>query len=708
MAKKRRTPPTPKMPDRVEHYYRAFREDTADGLEAILTESRKTAKRAFNKHHLGSLDLLESEYGKRRRDAIRHTFPSIINHRGLTKKSRGFVPAAELWSNLNQYTHHTLETLDEDDFLLLAASLWLLDHIEDTFELKNILSDVDWFENWDLPYIYDLRYSEDIIQAVLFVLKNRTDSDRYILDVNPGRGPTADAFDKLLALIPPADLRRAIAHTRALFWNHVDQFYDIECALAESYMAAVDKFDRYVDSYNAKVLQLVELMTKHISDVPRKPNNVLAKPQLPQMPQPSKLSLIQPLGNNIFPRDMPPFTSMPDAYSESIQLAATLDRMGDGIDERGEAVSEAHANMVMVCFEFARSGLVEVDRYRTKGVPAITSPTISDPYEICAGLLLLCSEETFRALYADVVGATPDKDLDLPWLLGAIEGLFTDVAHHLPWGMGHYDEEEVPFKDTTKPLAHPDWYELSLEDKQSLAQLVYQATGAILPRELSDFDGLKSHLSKMGIRGKNAVHMAELMTVLETVQFREEFTTSGVPEMPSQDTEDVAELKEQLKELRERLKKATDAAHSQDQRARKAETALAVEREKMAAERAELAGLREVVFTADSRDDDHISVSLPYEVKQRAVIFGGHDMWQKPMKEHLTGDIRFIDRDMAAFDTDVIRYADVVWIQTNAIPHKMYYKIMDAARKWKIPVKYFLYASARKCAEQIALEENHA
>ena len=88
MSKKRRTPPTPKMPDKVEHYYRAFRENTADGLEAILAESRKTAKRAFNKHHLGSLDLLESQYGKRRRDAIRHTFPSIINHRGLTEKSR--------------------------------------------------------------------------------------------------------------------------------------------------------------------------------------------------------------------------------------------------------------------------------------------------------------------------------------------------------------------------------------------------------------------------------------------------------------------------------------------------------------------------------------------------------------------------------------------------------------------------------------------
>jgi len=202
--------------------------------------------------------------------------------------------------------------------------------------------------------------------------------------------------------------------------------------------------------------------------------------------------------------------------------------------------------------------------------------------------------------------------------------------------------------------------------------------------------------------------MAELMTVLETVQFRQELSSPSMAEEAPADTENVEELRDQIKALQERLKKATDAAHTQDQRARKAEAALAAEREKIAAERAELAGLREVVFTADHRDDDHISVSLPYEVKQRAVIFGGHDMWQKPMKEFLTGDIRFIDRDMVAFDTDIIRYADVIWIQTNAISHKMYYKIMDAARKWKIPVKYFLYASARKCAEQVVLEEAHA
>ena len=706
MAKKRRIPPTPKLPDRVEHYYRAYNETTPDGLEAILAESRKTAKRAYNKHRLGSLDLIESDFGKRRRDAIRHTFSSIINHRGLTDKSRGFVPAAEVWSNLNQYTHHTLETLDEDDALLLAAALWFMDHADDVFQLNEILSEVDWDEDWNLPYHYDLRYSEDMISAVVFILQNRTSSDRYILDVKPGRGPTADAFDKLLALIPPDDLRRAIAHTRSLFWSHVDQLYDIECALAEPYIKAVDRFDSFVDDYNENVKKLVDLLTKHANAVPQKPNNVLAKPQMPLLDQPSRLNPIQPLGNDVFPLESP-FPSMPAPYNEGLQLAATLDRMGDGLDERADAISEAHANMVMVCFDFARSGLVEADRYRTKGVPPIAAPTISNPYEICSGLVLLCSEDALRDLYKDVPGATPGKDLDLPWLFGAMEGMLKDVAHHLPWGMGFYNEGDIPFKDSTKPMAHPDWYKLSLEDKQSLIQVVYQATGAILPRELDDFDRLKSHMSKLGIRGKNAVHMAELMTVLETVQFREEFSSPSLPDVPSEDTEDVAELKEQIKALQERLKKATDAAHSQDQRARKAEAALAAEREKMAAERAELAGLREVMFTADQRDDDHISVTLPYEVKQRAVIFGGHDMWQKPMKEFLTGNVRFIDRDMAAFDTDVIRYADVIWIQTNAIPHKMYYKIMDAARKWKIPVKYFLYASARKCAEQIVLEETN-
>ncbi len=45
--------------------------------------------------------------------------------------------------------------------------------------------------------------------------------------------------------------------------------------------------------------------------------------------------------------------------------------------------------------------------------------------------------------------------------------------------------------------------------------------------------------------------------------------------------------------------------------------------------------------------------------------------------------------------------SDAVWIQSNAIGHAFYYKILDVTRTHSIPLEYFTYASAEKCAEQI-------
>jgi len=75
------------------------------------------------------------------------------------------------------------------------------------------------------------------------------------------------------------------------------------------------------------------------------------------------------------------------------------------------------------------------------------------------------------------------------------------------------------------------------------------------------------------------------------------------------------------------------------------------------------------------------------------------------MREYLSGDIRYMDKDQAIIDRTVIRNAEVVWIQSNAISHRQYYAIIDEVRKIGVPVRYFLYASARKCAEQVVLDE---
>ena len=737
-------------PKELSHFTRTTTETTQSGLDAILADCLKTARNACKKG-ASSPELIDSPYGRRRLQAIKNTFSSILNHRGLTESARGFYTAAELWNILNLFTSHTLEQLDTWNSLLLGASIWLLDNVVDFSDLDDILADVDWEENWELPYLYSPNYSEDLISAVHYVLENRTASKRYILDVDAKPGTTADAFNALLNLIDPADLRRAIAHTRALFWEYVDRFFDVEKALVNDFVASVDKYNAQVDKLNQLIRQLNDAMDQrfYVDKVPSAPfsagsmlsgspmmagssttpaNAIMPGQSIPMMAGGSGIApkigrspfdFVTPQWNLTaasMSDEIPSMVPFLDSFNPLIGLGESTDKAHNLVDERAEDMLQFENKIIIYCFDFSYYGFANARRYRIEMpngqlLPSAQDLPDFDPWEICAGVLLMCSEDALRSLYADITGATPEKDLDLPWLLGSMEGMLADVLWYLPWGVRHYHQDDVPFDKRRLKLPHLDLNTLAYDDedgnRRNLSHLIYEATGAILPRDMMDFDGMSRYLTKQGLSKKLAGQVTELMTVLEAVQFREELPTKKLSEPVNEDmvSEDVDELKGQLKELRERLKKVTDAAHTQDQRARKAEVALAAEREKTAADRTELAGLREVVFTADSREDDHVSVALPHEVKQRLVVYGGHEAWRKGMKEFLSGDIRYMDKDQAIIDRTVIRNADVVWIQTNAIAHRQYYAIIDEIRKTKVPVKYFLYASARKCAEQVVLED---
>lgn len=67
-------------------------------------------------------------------------------------------------------------------------------------------------------------------------------------------------------------------------------------------------------------------------------------------------------------------------------------------------------------------------------------------------------------------------------------------------------------------------------------------------------------------------------------------------------------------------------------------------------------------------------------------------------------NVRFIERN-AQPNRDMIKQADVVWNQVNALGHKHYTNIMDTARAHGVAVCYFFYASAEKCARQVAEED---
>ena len=166
---------------------------------------------------------------------------------------------------------------------------------------------------------------------------------------------------------------------------------------------------------------------------------------------------------------------------------------------------------------------------------------------------------------------------------------------------------------------------------------------------------------------------------------------------------------EKLKAEQENNRKLRFSLHEAEKNSREARKELSAVRESAALEHRELADLREVVFNAENAETEEAEEPIdenlfPYEVKKETVVFGGHETWLKAIRPMLTGNIRFLDKDLN-FDVNVIRNAEVIWVQTNAISHTQYYRITDAARQYKKPLRYFSHASAAKGALQVLNED---
>lgn len=89
------------------------------------------------------------------------------------------------------------------------------------------------------------------------------------------------------------------------------------------------------------------------------------------------------------------------------------------------------------------------------------------------------------------------------------------------------------------------------------------------------------------------------------------------------------------------------------------------------------------------------------KTKKKIIAFGGFEKWYNSINS-LMDEVTFFKSGVLR-GIDKIRYADEVWIQTNAISHSYYAKIISVAKKNKIPIRYFTFDSAKKCAEQMKL-----
>ena len=317
---------------------------------------------------------------------------------------------------------------------------------------------------------------------------------------------------------------------------------------------------------------------------------------------------------------------------------------------------------------------------------------------------------------------------DIPWLYGSCIAMMSEVVDILPWGLSDYSELEDPYLTDEPPTIYkvpefPDWYKREYGWKgddeyelRSLAQIVYETTGCLMPRNLHQYDAELKKLGKYGIKQNKAIAVLYCMLALSNSRRRipannldKDYMKWVEQEEVEKDKEDLppVDWKAQKEEYEKQIKKLRSALHSAEKTAQEAKKKLEQQNSASEAEHRELADLREVVFNKEEFDSYDGSAEevvdddkYPYTVQKSTVVFGGHETWVKVLKPMLKGDIKFIVKEMK-IDVSLVRYAEVIWIQCNAIPHRSYYSIVNTARKLGKPIRYFTNASAVKCAEQI-------
>lgn len=350
-----------------------------------------------------------------------------------------------------------------------------------------------------------------------------------------------------------------------------------------------------------------------------------------------------------------------------------------------------------------------------KAAELLSSYGTDDPYALCAAYLLLEREK--------------DVLVNLNCLTAVVLACAT---RHLPWAQDDFGDRIEPFESDGPDYKLRYEYRVAGENDAECAsgqlvsetQLFFNATGVVIPRNQKPSENLIRWFVSQGVKKQRARELAwgamfayytdagehgwqELDRLFDEAVKNEELPPKEMEEnLPvPQSAEDQAA---QIELLTRKVKELHSALHDVEHMAGRVRDQLRTAEQNSEVDRAELAQLRENLYWLRAGEDPEAVdngplVELPWQVRQRTLVFGGHDSWRKAVKPLLPG-ARFYDREILP-DLNAIRSADVVWLQVNAMSHKYYYRIIDTARKHNIPVRYFGSAGARKCAMQLAFDE---
>jgi len=420
-------------------------------------------------------------------------------------------------------------------------------------------------------------------------------------------------------------------------------------------------------------------------------------------------------------RPAPPLESKSPLQPGFPSLAA-VDSRGAGFDPVSAVVDE-EPDVTFLLLSSALVGASDQELrsqlHFRRSVDLLRGFHVDDPFEICAAYLLLEKEgDALASLNTLTCAVIACADRHLPWGAGEA-GVFPKTCEkgRPGYALRHTYVGTDPEAEEAGEL--PD---VPAEDGQKLseAQLFYFATGYALPRGCIPSRNLAGWFVRQGLpeqRAREFAFGAMLASYQDELRERLDLElpfdgidgggeAAGEEEVPAGASEaDQAEL---LANLTRQVKELRRALYESERTAKQLQDRLLEEERQSAQERMELSKLRSVLYRMKSGESENeqpeeTEIEFPWQVARRVLVFGGHETWLKVIRPLLPG-ARFFERESMP-DLTALKGADVVWIQTNALSHKLFYRIINAARKENIPVRYFGYASARKCAEQLVMDE---
>ena len=564
----------------------------------------------------------------------------------------------------------------------LGSGLWILDQLrrngklhdaydllpESRSEIEEIFTPVDF---------YHPCYEDDLIQSVCHVVYPRNSHIQ-----------TREQFKKLCELLPQEKFEHAVETYKTLMWKA------LECFL---------RCEEYFDKASERRAQ-----------------------ELRNIQNPSVLMIRQ-------------------VNTEEREQELEDQRLADEDDRK----------MLTGRFE-DHIGTVERKVYGRRELGKILSEfTILDPFEICFAatyIVSLHTEELFSVKAGIAVMSAAGRML--PWY-ESVQDWDEDKD---PWEPMTFDWG-IDWLEKTDVAADLEKYYRRGRDGKNLAQRVYSLCKGMMPIGFHPFEG-----ERMGLKGKedpNADLIADQAEILflsafhaSAANFRgkhwwddldtfdeeengedagEETDVGEEPvklggywgkiaaeqgiaentliegagepeeEPPAEDEKALLEkARQEIKSLKTALSTVSCEAEGDKAKYERELKALRMEHR-------ELADLRELVFNqqADAperREKVEKQYEYPYATKRRTVVFGGHDSFLRAIKPMLP-DVRFVDASNMTYSPEIIRNADVVWIQNNCISHPQYWSIVKNCKLAGVQMRYFGFASAEKCAEQLVTED---